>query len=312
MKYAILAVFSLLFACSTAPQRVIYFKMDTFVELTVYEKGDLSGIFENLEAFIDGWEEKYSPSGLEIYNNRSSDTLLIDDNLYEMVETSLIYGEKLDGYFDITVRPLKDFWDIESRGDFLPDPADEGIADSLREVLSAVDYRQVRLLEDPKRIVFGNSGVKIDLGAVAKGFAVCRMKDTLHHYGYNNFIINVGGDIFISGTNFGGKPIVAGIRDPRNPQDGVVLQSFAMTGALFTSGNYERFRLAESGIRVHHIFDVKTGFPAGENISITVRGDCPIVADILATGLFALPADKIHEKVKDFEGYEVYLLSNDQ
>jgi thiamine biosynthesis lipoprotein len=234
---------------------------------------------------------------------RQTDTVEISDDLFEMLKTYLFYAEKLNGYFDITIKLLKDFWDINSKDSLLPDPNDDGILDTLSKILQDVDFTKISVLENSKRAVFENPKTQIDLGAVAKGFAIDKIKDSLQYYGFNNFIVNIGGDVFISGYKNRKKPIIAGILNPQK-KDGV-LKSFAMdNGALFTSGNYERFRIAKSGVRVHHIFDTKTGFSVSKNVSLSIRGKNPLVADILSTGLFALSADSILLKIKEFDGYE--------
>jgi thiamine biosynthesis lipoprotein len=81
---------------------------------------------------------------------------------------------------------------------------------------------------------------------------------------------------------------------------------------LVTSGDYERFRIAKSGARVHHIFDAKTGFPVSKNISLSISGESAITADILATGLFAFGESEIREKIKQFPNYEFLLVDSAQ
>jgi len=290
--------------------------MDTLAEITLFDNKNSKikndEVLKKIENFIDEWDARFSPdaenSEISRCNNRQSDTLEISSDLFDMLKISLFYGEKLDGYFDVSIKPLKDFWKISSRDSLLPDPNDSAILDDLNEVLQKINYKKISILEEPKRVIFENPETKIDLGAVAKGFAIGKIRDTLQNYGFQNFIINVGGDIFISGRKNGGKAIIAGIR---NPQGDGLLKSFATDGgAVFTSGNYERFRIAKSGARVHHIFDVKTGFSVSKNVSLTITGKNPAVADILATGLFAFPADSILVKIKEFDGYEAFVVDS--
>jgi thiamine biosynthesis lipoprotein len=302
-----LSLLFFLVSCSQKPQKKVYFKMDTVLEITLYSNKNTNEIFEKTESFLENWDKKFSPGvlGSEILrvNNREKDTLEICDDLFEMLEVSLKYSQKTDGLFDITLKPLKDFWDINAETAFLPDPQDSSILDTLVQILSDIDYKKITLLDNPRRVVFENPKTQIDLGAVAKGFAIDKLADTLKFYGFTNFIINVGGDVYVSGNKGFARPIVVGIRDPRDRTR--LLKTLKMNGAaLMTSGDYERFRIAESGARVHHIFDLRTGFSASKNISLTIIGERATVADILATGLFALSAEEITEKIKEFEGYE--------
>jgi thiamine biosynthesis lipoprotein len=289
--------------------------MDTIVEITLFEnKNRVSNIkdddiFKKIEMFLDDWDNRFSPSSnnCEILkcNNRGNDTVQISDDLFEMIKIAEFYSEKLDGYFDISIKPLKDYWDINGDGKFLPDPKDSAILDTLKKILPDVDYKKIRLLENPNRAVFENPNTKIDLGGVAKGFAIDTIVDTLKNYGFDNFVVNIGGDIFVSGNKNGGKPIVAGIKNPR--ADEVRKTLTINSKALCTSGDYERFRIAKSGERVHHVFDTKTGLPISKNIALSVLSDRCVVADILSTGLFAFPAESILVIIKKFDGCEVFV-----
>jgi thiamine biosynthesis lipoprotein len=316
----VLSVFISIFlvSCSQNQQKKIYFKMDTIVEITLYGNKNAKitndEIFEKTHNFLDDWDERFSPGSAKSEmlkcNGRENDTLEISDDLYEMLETALFFSEKTGGYFDITVKPLKDFWNIDGQNGFFPDPRDTAILDTLAEIMRNVDYKKITLLDKPKRAVFENPKTRIDLGGIAKGFVIDKLADTLKNYGFHNFIVNVGGDIFVSGTKDFGKAIVVGIRHPRN--EGVLKTLEMSGGALVTSGDYERFRIAPSGARVHHIFDAKTGFPATKNISLSIKGERAVVADILATGLFALNREEIALKIEEFDGYEFTLVDSSQ
>ncbi|MDR0303841.1 MAG: FAD:protein FMN transferase [Chitinispirillales bacterium] len=316
MRIAILFLSVLALSCSKNVQKKMFLKMDTLVEITFFSNKNAQikneEMFKKIENFMDDWEYKFSPSNedseISKCNNRQTDTLEISDDLFYMIKTANFYSEKLDGYFDISIKPLKDFWDINSQNSFLPDPKDSSISDTLSQVLRNVDYTKISLLENPKRVVFENPEIKIDLGAVAKGFAIDKIKDTLLNYEFRNFIVNIGGDIFVSGSKVGGAQIIVGIKNPRG---GEVLKTIALNSkAINTSGDYERFRIARSGAKVHHIFDTKTGYPASKNISLSVTGESSLVSDILTTGLFAMPADSILIKIKEFEGYEILLIDS--
>ncbi|MCL1946559.1 MAG: FAD:protein FMN transferase [Chitinivibrionia bacterium] len=319
MKIYVFALVFLLFfiaACSPKTQKKFYFKMDTIVEITLYKNKEAKikndEMLKKIENFLDDWDERFSPNSAngEVLkcNNRENDTVEISEDLYKMLETALFYSQKTDGFFDITVKPLKDFWNVSEESDFLPDPQDTAILDTIAEILQNVDFRKISLLDNPKRAVFSDKKTQIDLGGIAKGFAIDKLSDTLKSYGFFNFIVNFGGDVFVSGTKDFGKPIIVGVRHPRQDE---LLATFEMNdGSLVTSGDYERFRLTKSGARVHHIFDTKTGFPATKNISLSIKGKRAVVSDILATGLFAMNAQEIAEKIKEFDGYDFILVDS--
>jgi thiamine biosynthesis lipoprotein len=317
-RYIFATVFLSFFiaSCSQKMQKKIYFKMDTIVEITLYKNREAkirdAEMFETIESFLNDWDERFSPQSArsEVLkcNNRENDTVEISNDLYEILEMALFYSQKTDGSFDITVKPLKDFWNVGGEDDFLPDPRDSAIFDTLVEILQDVDFRKISLLDYPKRAVFDSPKTQIDLGGIAKGFAIDKLADTLKSYGFFNFIANVGGDVFVSGTKSFDKPIIVGIRHPR--RDGMLTMFEMNDASLVTSGDYERFRIARSKARVHHIFDAKTGFPVTKNISLSIKGERAAVADILATGLFSMSAREIAEKIKEFDGYEFILVDS--
>jgi len=310
-------LFLLLTSCSTAPQKNIYFKMDTIVEITIFQERNnrkTKRIFNEIERFLDEWDDRFSPSKatseLSRINSRQSDTVEISKDMLQILEISLHYSQVLGGYFDITVKPLKDFWDISGEGEYLPDPRDSNINDTLAKILKNVNYAAINTLRNPRRVIFSNAETRIDLGGIAKGVAVDRIRMLLDDRGITNYIVNIGGDLFVSGSKCGGEAIVIGVRHPR--EDGVLRVISADRGALITSGDYERFRIAGSGARVHHIFDAKSGLPVSKNIALSISGESAIVADVLSTGLFALSEGEIRERMKQFPNYEFLLVDSAQ
>ena len=126
----------------------------------------------------------------------------------------------------------------------------------IAQALPTVDYRQLKL--DPRRArsAFGKPGMRIDLGGIAKGYAVDRGIEILKRRGYGRAMVNAGGDTRVIGDRFG-KPWVVGIRHP-DRKDEVVLRLPLEDAAFSTSGDYERY-FDEGGVRYHHILDPKTG-----------------------------------------------------
>lgn len=133
------------------------------------------------------------------------------------------------------------------------------------------------------RIHNTNPAVQLDLGAVAKGYAVDFVINNLKSMGVNHAIINAGGDLKVLGQH-GDRPWHIGIRDPR--AGGVIASLDAHDGeAVFTSGDYERF-YDYQGKRYHHILDPRSGYPADKTRSVTIIHTDGATADAAATALF--------------------------
>jgi thiamine biosynthesis lipoprotein len=133
------------------------------------------------------------------------------------------------------------------------------------------------------RITNSNPAVQLDLGGIAKGYAVDVVIDYLKSVGINNAVINAGGDLKVLGQH-GERPWHIGIRNPRG--GGVIAGLDAHDGeAVFTSGDYERYYIYQ-GKRYHHIIDPRSGYPATDTTSVTVIHHDAALADAAATALF--------------------------
>ena len=144
--------------------------------------------------------------------------------------------------------------------------------------------------------------VQVDLGGIAKGFGVDQAAVVLKRLGYEDFLIDGGGDLLAHGRAFGGVPWSVGIAHPRMKKNwGKV---WIPSGwAVVTSGDYERFFM-NNEVRYHHIIDLRTGYPARGCVAVTVIAKSAMVADAYATGLFVLgPRDglALAESLPDLE-----------
>ena len=127
-----------------------------------------------------------------------------------------------------------------------------------------------------------NPQLAIDLGGIAKGYAIGLIGEFLDANGVENYVINAGGDLVIAGNRFG-RPWRIGIQNPYAPG---VFASIELAGrhSLFTSGNYLRRYQLGDGFR-HHIIDPRTGESSTGQSSATVLGRDPVLADVAATAL---------------------------
>jgi thiamine biosynthesis lipoprotein len=132
--------------------------------------------------------------------------------------------------------------------------------------------------------------MRVNLGGIGKGYAVDRGVAIMRARGLNDFMIQAGGDLYVSGLR-DGKPWRLGIRDPRGPADRIFAAIDLSNGTFSTSGDYERFFIKD-GRRYHHIIDLRTGEPARESRSVTLVTDRAVIADALAKGVFILGPEK--------------------
>lgn len=228
-------------------------------------------------------------SDLSVFNPDSSVSRLNAAAGGEPVEVSteaaavlaraLEYGEASGGAFDITVGPLMVVWGF--RGKRAPEsvPASEVIEDAR----ARVGYRHVRVSGGEARI--DRPGVAIDLGGIAKGFAVDRAWETLREHGFGAFMVNLGGNMRCSGEPRAGSPWRVGVRDPF--VEGSVLGVLVLRDgqAVATSGSYERF-VTIGDRRYSHVMDPRTGYPVEGVAGVTIRASTAMDADALSTAVF--------------------------
>ena len=201
--------------------------------------------------------------------------------LLGLIAESLELSRLTDGAFDITYASVGYLYDY--RAGRRPTDAEIDAA------LPAVDWRHVRIDENARTIFFAAPGVRIDLGGIAKGYAVERAAALLRARGIEHAIVTAGGDSRIVGDRRG-KPWIVGIRDPR-ASGRMVARLPLVDEAISTSGDYERFFEAD-GVRFHHIIAPASGRPASQVRSATVIGPNATRTDGLSTSVFVLGPER--------------------
>ncbi|MDH4128130.1 MAG: FAD:protein FMN transferase [Spirochaetota bacterium] len=248
----------------------------------------------------------YDPnSELSYVNQKAFETNLpISIDLYRVIRHSLSYGQRSSGLFDITIQPLIKLWDVTNKkNNKMPSKK------AIQYVLSFVDYRNIRLKEG--NIMFLKKNISIDLGGISKGYIIDRAIDYLKNNGINNALLNIGGDLYALGKKHNSLKWNIGIKNPRienNPMP-IITSISAENQSIATSGDYERFRMSKNGVKLHHILNPRTGYPATKSISTTIIAPTAMQADVVATIVFIMgPVDGLHfiEKEKSVEGMIIY------
>jgi thiamine biosynthesis lipoprotein len=191
----------------------------------------------------------------------------ISPEMAAIVGRAIEFSKLSGGAFDITFSSVGYLYDYRRH----VRPNDEQIA----RMLPGIDYRHLELDPAGHTLRFAREGVRIDLGGIAKGWAVDRSIEILRKRGITNALVSAGGDTRLLGDKRG-RPWSVGIRDPR--RRGAVAAVLPLADTAFsTSGDYERFFI-EDGVRYHHIINPRTGKSATGVRSVTV-----IAADATTT-----------------------------
>lgn len=261
--------------------------MGTLVEISVEAEDRktadavIDEAFEEIarvDALMSSFKEESEVSLLK--RHAGEGPLKISPMLMEVLQAGVDYYSLSGGAFDITVGPLVRLW---------------GFAGGFKRVPSSDEITRVRSFVGSDRIVLNPSestaylpvkGMEVDLGGIAKGYAVDRAMIALRSGGISHGVVNAGGDLFVLGSSRcpGGTPV--GIRNPVSK--GELLGWVRVHDeAVATSGNYENF-FVQDGKAYTHIIDPRDGYPVHGVLSVSVRAPSAMQADALATALFVL------------------------
>ncbi|MCC7032548.1 MAG: FAD:protein FMN transferase [Acidobacteria bacterium] len=205
------------------------------------------------------------------------------------------------GKFDVTFGALAGVWRFDHDQDNrVPAP------DAIAARLPFVDYEAVEVDEARGTARITRPGVQVHLGGIGKGYAIDRASALLHERGFQDFLIQAGGDLYAAGRR-GDRAWRVGLADPRGAS-GESFATIELENETFsTSGDYERF-FERDGVRYHHLLDPDTGQPARLCRSVTVLAKSALQADWLSTGVFILGPDEglaLVERLPDVEAVVV-------
>ncbi|MBP7056523.1 MAG: FAD:protein FMN transferase [Candidatus Omnitrophica bacterium] len=242
-------------------------------------KSAISAAFNEISRLEEVFSAYKPDSELSRLNRSAAQgAVAVSEELFFVIKRSLEYSAKTKGSFDITVKPLRDLW--KRAGESGEPPSEASITDARSRVGADLVF-----LDDRSRTVkFAQEGVELDLGAVAKGYAVDRATKVLKDLGIRNAVVSAGGDMFCIGARSKEKRWKIGIQHPRD-RSKIIYTINVTDKGVDTSGDYERY-FTIAGKRYSHIIDPKTGMPIGDNIvSATVVALDSMTADIFATAL---------------------------
>lgn len=264
--------------------------MGTVVEVTVAHGSEVTARMAIDQAMqtiqeIDEIMSPYKPESVisRINRDAASGNIDVGKDVFALIKDSIALSRESHGAFDITLLPIMALWGFDQGGQV---PDSQKIADNLK----LVGFEKLDLDDNNHSVGFKVPGMGLDLGAIAKGWAVDRAMEKIRSLGITDAIIDAGGDLRVIGSRPGKKFWRIGVQHPR--EQGALVATFDLRDtAIVTSGDYERYFVAD-GIRYHHILDPGTGFPARGCQSVTVLAATTAEADACATAAFVLGPEK--------------------
>jgi len=270
--------------------------MGTLVEITVIPANE-KAIKEAFEALkkVDALMSTYKEDSEISILNREGKAQVSEETL-EVIEDAIKFSNLTDGAFDITCRPLINLWKKAKKEEKVP------TEEEIEEAISLVGYQ--RIILEANQIRLEKEGMQIDLGGIAKGYAVDKAIEALKKNGIKRALVNAGGDLYALGTDRQGEKWQIGVQDPRE-EDKIIDIIKVKDKAVATSGDYRRYFTLE-GKRFSHIVNPKTGLTVQDvPMSVTIIGPDATTTDALSTGVFVLGPEegmKLIESLPEVEG----------
>lgn len=269
-------------------------KLGTFVTITAHGEDRaalLRAIDEALGEFdlVDQWMSIHrADSELSALNRHAGKgEVVVSEPLFEVLLAARQIHERSGGAFDVTIRPVADLWGFIWKVHRLPTRAE------LDGALSRVGFDKVALNERTRGVRITEPGVSIDLGGIAKGYAVDRAIGRLRALGVRSAMVKAGGDLRVIGLPPGSDHWPVQLEDPNKRGRRMVVP--LVSGALSTSGDYENYFEVE-GRRFSHILNPRDGMPVEGVAACTVLAPTCMETDALATTFFVLGRDEAFQR----------------
>ena len=214
------------------------------------------------------------------------------------------------GAWDGTVMPLIELWGFTNLGsdiyEMRTDIPDDKI---IRKILTDIGFEKIEISEQGY-LKKQQASVSIDFGSIAKGYAVDQIANLIKSVGFNNYLVEIGGEVYASGCRLDGRNWRVGVNTPqKDSPNNMVYEIVNITNkALATSGDYRNF-FEVNGKYYSHIIDPRTGYPVTNGVvSVSIIADSCVFADGLATGVLVMGVEKGLKLVDSLDGVECLLV----
>ena len=294
----LLTILTAVFIVPISKQREVTFHnaFDTVSTIREYSMRDNTNEYLEILKDMDSKLSVYNPNSIT-YAINNGETVELDDEMFDFLKRAHSYSLLHGDYFDITVNPALDLWEMAEMEQKLP----SGVSD-LTDVIGAGHLH----LNPESRTASIDKGSSISFGAIAKGYATDVIKDEMVKNNVKSGVINLGGNIFVLGKKADNTPWNIGISDPFS-ENGVILNIQCENEAIVTSSNANR------GYNINdkfygHIIDPKTASPSSSGlIQVTVISKSAEIADMLSTAVFVAGFEKGLELLNEYGAEAVFV-----
>ena len=283
-------------------------EFDEISAFVLSELGQYHRLFDIYKRY-DGMENLCTINELE---NGAHRTVTVDSRIIEMLSYAVEMYEKTGGKVNIAMGSVLSIWhEYRSEGIDKPWAAKLPPMEKLEAAAEHTDISALVIDKENSTITITDPEMKLDVGAIAKGYAVEMVARALEEKGISGYILNIGGNVRAVGAKANGEPWTVGLENPMEDEDKPYIAYLSLTKeALVTSGSYQRYYVVD-GKRYHHIIDPETLMPSEGVTSVSVLCESSAMGDALSTALLCMDIESGMALIESIEGAEaMWLLPN--
>lgn len=270
----------------TIPASKEFFAMDTYMEVDAYGDNGEKAVAK-AEKEVNKLDSILSTgkSISEISKLNKNKKQVVSADTMSLIKESVKISKETNSAFNPTIYPLMELWGFTTKNYYVPKD------NEIKPLLNHMDIDNIKIDERKNEVSFKDSNMKIDLGAIAKGYTSSKIIDIFKENNIKSGMVTLGGNVQVLGKKPDGSLWKVGIQNPIGEDEYLgVLQT--SDKAVITSGGYER-NFTKNGKIYHHILDPSNGYPANNGLtSVTIISSDGTLADALSTSLFVMGKDK--------------------
>ena len=285
--------------------------MGASIHLTIFHE-DAQNLLLQSEQLLHLYKNRFSANDadserMEINLQAGKKAVKVHPELFELIELGKKHSIAANSHLNIAIGPLVQTWRIGFSDAKLPSE------EEIQRLLKITDPEEIVLNDSNREVYLSKEGMRIDLGALAKGYIADKLKEFLVEQGVQSGIIDLGGNILTIGENpTFQRPWRIGIQNPVLDRGEHVAVIEVSDVSVVTSGIYER-QLVVDGKTYHHIFDRTTGYPMETELaSITIVAEKSVDCEIWTTRLFGQNPYDIIEEIEQQSELEAFVITKNQ
>ena len=285
--------------------------MGASITLTIFHENAQRLLLQS-EQLLHLYKNRFSANDadselMEINLQAGKKAVQVHPELFELIALGKKHSITANSHLNIAIGPLVQTWRIGFSDAKLPSE------EEIQRLLKITNPEEIVLNDSNREVYLSKEGMRIDLGALAKGYIADKLKEFLVEQGVQSGIIDLGGNILTIGENPNfQRPWRIGIQNPILDRGEHVAVIAVSDASVVTSGIYER-QLVVDGKTYHHIFDRKTGYPMETEVaSITIVAEKSVDCEIWTTRLFGQNPYDIIEEIEQQPGLEAFVITKNQ